>query len=64
MLYIFFMPGLVTLSRMVAKSGIKPMYQNTSETLKYVLIAKTSQSKGLLKFTHKLPNWLGKGSTQ
>ena len=51
-------------SRIVAKSGIKPMYQNTNETEKYVEIANTSQSSGLLKFTHNEPNWFGRGNTQ
>src|SRR3954466_1049464 len=31
---------------MVARSGIKPMYQNSSETVKYVDTANTSQSSG------------------
>ena len=30
--YIFFEIGFLALSRIVAKSGIRPMYQNTSET--------------------------------
>src|SRR6476619_1933688 len=46
-------------SRMVAKSGNKPVYQNNSDTVKYVEIANTSQSKGELKFTHKGPRVLG-----
>src|SRR5262249_38710013 len=33
-------------SRSVAKSGIMPMYQNSSDTVMYVLTAKTSQSRG------------------
>ena len=31
------------------------MYQKTVETVKYVEIAKTSQSKGELKLTHREP---------
>ena len=54
--YIFLGIGLFTLSRNVAKSGIKPMYQNTTETERYVEIAKTSQRSGELKLTHKDPN--------
>ncbi len=49
---------------MVAISGIKPKYQNTNETEKYVEIANTSQSKGELKFTHNEPNAFGNGNTQ
>ena len=55
-LYTLLASGLVTLSLIVAKSGIKPMYQNTKDTEKYVDMAKTSQSSGELKFTHKDPN--------
>src|SRR5690606_13587284 len=51
-------------SRIVAKSGISPIYQNTSDTVKYVEIANTSQSNGELKFTHSDPNALGSGSAQ
>ena len=32
--YIFFTAGFTALSRIIAKSGIKPMYQNTKETVK------------------------------
>ena len=46
-LYTLLASGLVTLSLIVAKSGIKPMYQNTKETEKYVDIAKTSQRRGI-----------------
>jgi hypothetical protein len=48
----------------VAKSGIKPIYQNTSDTIKYVEIANTSQSNGELKLTHREPNVFGNGSAQ
>src|SRR5215831_16677968 len=51
-------------SRMIAKSGTKPIYQNTSDTEKYVEIANTSQSNGELKFTHNDPNALGRGRDQ
>ena len=63
-LYTLLESGFVTLSLIVAKSGINPMYQNTNDTEKYVDIAKTSQRSGELKFTHKDPNWLGRGKTQ
>ena len=39
-----------TRSRSVARSGMRPMYQKSSDTVKYVLTAKTSQMSGLLKF--------------
>ena len=45
-----------TLSLIIAKSGFNPIYQNTTETVKYVEIANTSQSSGELKLTHKEPN--------
>ena len=35
-------------SRSVARSGISPTYQNSSETVKYVETANTSQISGLL----------------
>src|SRR5437660_3313456 len=38
------------LSRMVAKSGTKPIYQKISETVKYVETAKTSHTNGLRGF--------------
>ena len=62
--YIFFDNGFLARSRIVAKSGISPMYQNTSDTDKYVEIANTSHNKGELKFTHSEPNWLGNGNVQ
>ena len=40
------------------------MYQNTSETVKYVLTANTSQTRGELKLTHNEPNSFGNGSGQ
>ena len=36
----------------IARSGIKPTYQNSNETVKYVPTAKTSHNKALLKFGH------------
>src|SRR4029079_8853551 len=37
-----------------------PRYQKTSEIVKYVLIANTSQTSGERKFTHSGPRWFGK----
>jgi hypothetical protein len=54
--YIFFESGFIALSLTVAKSGIKPMYQKTNETEKYVDIANTSHNSGELKFGHNDPN--------
>ena len=62
--YIFFWKGNTALSRIIAKSGNKPVHQNTKETERYVEIANTSQSNGELKFTHNDPNWFGIGNTQ
>ena len=39
------------------------MYQNNSDTVKYVLTANTSHSSGLLKFGH-MAIWFGSGNTQ
>ena len=50
---------LVALSRMVAKSGTRPTYQNTNETEKYVEMANTSHNNGELKFTHREPKVFG-----
>ena len=55
---------VVALSLMEAISGIKPMYQNTNETEKYVEIANTSHTRGELKLTHNEPNALGSGTGQ
>ena len=62
--YIFFATGFFALSRIVAKSGIRPMYQNTKDTERYVEIANTSHKSGELKLTHKEPNWFGRGKVQ
>ena len=52
----------VALSLMVAKSGTRPVYQNKTDTVRYVLMANTSQSNGELKFGHKDPLVLGYGN--
>jgi hypothetical protein len=43
---------VVARSRKVAMSGTRPTNQNSAETVKYVLTAKTSNSSGLRKFGH------------
>ena len=48
-------------SRSVARSGMRPVYQKRSETVKYVPTAKTSQSSGDLKFGHSVI-WFGIGN--
>ena len=53
--YIFLETGFLALSLIVAKSGIKPIYQNTKPTERYVEMANTSHNRGELKFTHKEP---------
>ncbi len=63
-LYILLVKGVTALSRIIAKSGSNPVHQNTSDTDRYVDIAKTSQSNGELKFTQREPNWFGIGTTQ
>ena len=45
----------------VAKSGTRPVYQNSRDTVKYVEIANTSHSRGELKFTHNGPRVFGYG---
>ena len=42
---------------------MRPTYQNRTETVKYVLTAKTSQRSGLLKLGH-MPIWFGIGNIQ
>jgi hypothetical protein len=54
----------VARSRIVARSGNNPVYQNTNDTEKYVDIANTSQTSGELKLTQIEPNWFGKGKGQ
>src|SRR5690606_27873719 len=63
-LYIFFWKGFTGLSRNIAKSGNKPVHQNTKETGRWVEIAKTSDNNGELKFTHNERHWFGIGRTQ
>jgi hypothetical protein len=46
----FFNPFALSLN--VAKSGIKPVYQKSNETVKYVKTAKKSQINGLRIFGH------------
>ena len=46
-------------SRTVAKSGIRPEYQNNNDTVKYVDIANTSHINAELKFGHSGPRELG-----
>src|SRR3990172_9896917 len=53
----------VARSRSVARSGMSPVYQKTSEMVKYVLTAKTSQMSGERKFTHR-NRQLGYGTSQ
>ena len=50
-------------SRNVARSGTMPVYQNSSETVKYVPIAKTSHTSGLRNWGH-ISIWLGMGNIQ
>ena len=54
--YIFLLNGVIALSRIMAKSGSKPVHQKTNETDRYVDMANTSHKSGELKFTHKEPN--------
>src|SRR5512143_1481425 len=55
---------VVARSRMVAKSGMSPTYQNTSEIVKYVPIANMSHTSGERKLIQSGPRVLGYGSTQ
>src|SRR3954453_9305115 len=50
-------------SRSVARSGIRPTYQNNSETVPYVDTAKTSQISGLRNCGH-IPITFGYGNSQ
>src|SRR5437763_12954041 len=54
---------LVARSRSVARSGIMPMYQNSADTLAYVLTANTSHSSVLRNCGH-ICIWLGSGNSQ
>src|SRR5438309_1991675 len=51
-------------SRMVARSGIRPTYQNVAEIRKYVEIAKQSHASGERKLIHRGPRVLGYGNSQ
>ena len=62
--YIIFLHFSLARSRTVARSGNKPVYQNKSETVKYVEIANTSQRRGELKFTQSGPLVFGYGITK
>src|SRR5512140_3744747 len=55
-----FFTGCVSRSRNVAKSGTSPRYQKTSDTVKYVDTANTSQTRGEMKFTQS-ECWFGYG---
>src|SRR5579864_2587655 len=57
------MIGSVALSRYVARSGTRPVYQKMSETDPYVPTAKTSQMSGLRKFGQSVIT-LGYGNSQ
>ena len=48
-------------SRNVARSGINPVNQNSTDTVKYVDTANTSQSSGERKFG-QMAYWLGTGA--
>ena len=50
-------------SRSVARSGTSPTYQNSSETVRYVETAKTSQISGL-RNCGQIPIVFGYGSSQ
>jgi len=54
---------VVARSLIAARSGMSPMYQNTSDTVMYVETAKKSQRSGLRKFGQRLI-WLGIGAAQ
>src|SRR5690349_10066957 len=45
-----FLTGFVARSRSTAMSGTRPTYRNVAETVRYVEIANTSHTSGLLKF--------------
>ena len=61
---ILFVKGVIALSLNIAKSGSKPVHQNTNDTERYVEIANTSQSKGELKLTQSEPKVFGSGRAQ
>ena len=51
------------MSRIVARSGRRPTYQNTNDTVAYVETANTSQMSGLRKFGHSVIEF-GYGKSQ
>src|SRR5580693_3116180 len=51
-------------SRSVARSGTRPVNQNSAETVKYVETANTSQISGERKFCHMPRSVLGIGNSQ
>src|SRR4051794_38246488 len=57
-------PACVARSRIVARSGSRPMYQKIAEIVKYVLMAKKSQTSGERKLIHRGPRVFGYGNTQ
>src|SRR4051812_7014001 len=50
-------------SRIVARSGTSPIYQKTTDSVKYVETAKTSHTSGLLNCGHT-PIVFGSGKSQ
>src|SRR5215471_6741825 len=56
-------PGAIR-SRIVARSGISPTYQNVAEIRKYVEMAKQSQASGERKLIHSGPRVFGYGNSQ
>ena len=50
-------------SRKVARSGMRPTYQNSSDTVKYVETANTSHTSGLRHCGHR-PIVFGYGTIQ
>src|ERR1035437_6060793 len=49
---------------MVARSGTRPVNQNSAETVPYVETANTSQIRGLRKFCHMFRSVFGTGNSQ
>ena len=58
-----FRTGFFSWSRNTARSGINPMKRNVLEIVKYVRIANTSQTSGLLGFG-QMSRQLGYGISQ
>src|SRR6185503_20696129 len=55
--------GFVSRSRRTAMSGMSPTYRNVLETVRYVEIANTSHTSGLLKFG-QMSRQFGYGTSQ